>query len=569
MALHREDRLVEAEAAYLAILGERPDEPEPLQLVGLLYQQCGQTDRAIQFLQRANELMPNSHTILHNLAVSLGEGGQLEAAVEHFERVLRLQPDYALAWKNSGVILQRLGRIEEAAQHFERAVALDPDVPGAHSSLLFLLNHLSGREPQAVFEEHRRWAAHVEATVPAHPPTFDHDPGHDRDPDRRLRIGYLSPDLQTHSVGFFIEPLIEAHGRGAIEVTCYASVEQPDAVTARIRANADRWRDIWGVPDERVAELIREDGIDILVDLAGHTKRNRLRVMALRPAPVQVTYLGYPNTTGLEVVDFRITDTWADPPGTTEHLHTEELVRLPGGFLSYRPPDGAPEPVLEPSRNRGEVTFGSFNKALKVSPETLDTWAQILERVPGSRLLLKSDTFSHESGRAAFTKRLEALGIDADRVELLPARLTLEEHLTLYERIDIGLDPFPYNGTTTTCEAMWMGVPVVTLAGEVHAGRVGVSLLTAVGLEDLIAATVDDYVEIAAGLAADRARIGALRHELRDRMRRSPLCDATSTATELEHAYRALWRRWCASHSSISEKSDLSDRRTNPSHVAA
>ena len=542
--LHRAGRLVEAEAAYLRALQANASNVDALQLTGALYQQAGHNDRAGQFLRRADQLDPNSPETVHNLAVSLGELGQLEESARRFEQALALAPDYALAWKNSGIILQRLGRLDEAIEHFRRAFQLDSDVPGAHSALLFCLNHSSKASPESVFAEHRRWGQHHERQLPA-AARHENRP----DPDRRLRIGYLSPDFQRHAVAQFVMPLMEFHDRERFELTAYANVEHPDAVTERFRSLADRWQDIWQLPDDAAAALIRADEIDILVDLAGHTKRQRLLVAARRPAPVQITYVGYPNTTGLDAIDYRLTDRWADPPGMTEHLYTEELLRLPGGFLCYQPPDEAPDPVSREDRPAGLVTFGSFNKALKLTTETLELWGRLLREVPGASLLLKSDTFSTDGGRRTFGRRLSQLGIPQSRVELLPATKSADEHLRLYSRVDIALDPTPYNGTTTTCEALWMGVPVIALVGKTHASRVGLSIMHAIGLPEFATESPAAYMRAASELAADAPRRAALRVELRARMRASTLCDGERTTREIEAAYRSTWQRWCADQS--------------------
>jgi predicted O-linked N-acetylglucosamine transferase (SPINDLY family) len=294
-----------------------------------------------------------------------------------------------------------------------------------------------------------------------------------------------------------------------------------------------------------VAENIREDGIDILVDLAGHTFGHRLLVFARKPAPVQVTWLGYPNTTGMTAMDYRVTDAWVDPPGDGDARHTETLVRLSRGFLCYQPlPDSPPVSEL-PSRATGYITFGCFNNSAKISTPVLDAWSEILKAVPGSRLLLKARQLRDPSLRRHFERELQKRGVDPQRVEMLGRIESKFGHLDLYGRVDIGLDPFPYNGTTTTCEALWMGVPVVVLAGDRHAGRVGVSLLTSVNLTELIAETVPEYQRIAVELALNSERLAAYRSGMRERMRQSPLLDAAGFTHAMESAYRDMWRRWC------------------------
>ena len=366
-----------------------------------------------------------------------------------------------------------------------------------------------------------------------------------RDVGRRLKIGYLSPDFRQHSVAYFIEPLLKAHDRQAVEVFCYAEVMRPDTVTAHLQGLADHWLMTVGLSDDELAERIGTDGIDILVDLAGHTANNRLRVFARKPAPVQVTWLGYPNTTGLEAIDYRLVDAMTDPAGEADAWASETLVRLEGGFHCYSGLKGAPEPGVPPCLSAGTVTFGSFNNPAKVSAATFDAWAKLLCRLPQARLLLKGKPFADAGTRALFLARLGKRGVAAERVELMAWLPDAAAHLAVYHRVDIALDPFPYNGTTTTCEALWMGVPVVTLRGDRHAGRVGASLLSQIGLPDLIANSVEEYVEIAVALASDPARLMDLRRSLRARIAASPLCDGRAFARKIEAAFRTMWQHWC------------------------
>jgi protein O-GlcNAc transferase len=328
-------------------------------------------------------------------------------------------------------------------------------------------------------------------------------------------------------------------------VFCYAEVRAPDARTERFKGYADHWVSTVGMPDEAVAECIRRDGIDVLMDVAGHTANNRLPVFARKPAPVQMTWLGYPNTTGLQTIDYRLVDAVTDPEGEADALASEALVRLPGGFLCYDAPNDAPLPGPPPSLTTGVVTFGSFNNPAKMSASTLDAWAKLLTRIPLAHLLLKGKPFTDAAARALYLDRLDERGVAPERIELV-GWLPDEDHLAHYGRVDVALDPFPYNGTTTTCEALWMGVPVVTLRGDRHVGRVGASLLTQIGMSNLIADSVEAYVETAVALAGDPARLSELRHSLRPRMAASPLCDAPAFARKIEHAHRTMWQRWCA-----------------------
>jgi predicted O-linked N-acetylglucosamine transferase (SPINDLY family) len=346
-------------------------------------------------------------------------------------------------------------------------------------------------------------------------------------------------------VGTFIEPILANHDHAAFEVVCYCDVPRPDAVTQRLRAFADQWHSIIGMTDEQLAGKIRQDGIDILVDLAGHTADNRLRTLARKPAPVQVTYIGYPDTTGLRAVDYRITDGDADPPGLTEQYHTESLIRLPGPFPCYSAPAEAPQANALPALSGGGVTFGSFNNFAKVTAHALALWARILDQVPGSRLLLKAASLGDLAVRQRVQEFFAGKAVSPQRLELLGREPSTRGHLSHYHRIDIALDTFPYCGTTTTCEALWMGVPVVSLAGSTHVARVGTSLLNSVGLAELSAHDEADYVRIACRLAGDLEKLAAMRITLRQRMQRSPLMDGPRLTRELEKVYREMWAEYC------------------------
>lgn len=376
---------------------------------------------------------------------------------------------------------------------------------------------------------------------------------------RRLRVGYVSPDFRQHSVAYFIEPVIAEHDRQRFEVYCYSDVARPDPVTERFKALADHWHDVSADSDETLARRIRGDGIDLLVDLDGHAAGNRLPVFAQKPAPVQMTYLGYPATTGLPEMDYRITDGVADPLESVDSASSEIRVRLPNGFLCYRPSDAAP-PVAAANKDGGTITFGSFNELPKVSPEVVRSWSRILEQLPGSTLLLKAAALGDPATRTRVKRRFEAAGVSSGRIELLGRTATLEEHLALYARVDVALDTFPYNGTTTTCEALYMGVPVVTLEGAAHAGRVGASLLSVLQLTELVAASEDDYVDTAVALATDAERRVTFHATLRDRLRSSALCDSRSFVPSLEAIYLDCWSRWCESAGRSRDEVDLRPR---------
>ena len=527
-----------AVACYARALVLRPDFAEAHFNLGNVLRVQGSLDQAVASYERALELKP-SHAPAHcNLGEVLCQLGQLARATAHCKQALELEPDDALAHSNLGNALTGQGQIDQALVHYRRALVLKPDFAAANSNLLLALNYACDQDPVAVRNAHQDYARRWEAPEAERRPV----PADDHPSDRRLRIGYLSSDFRRHSVAHFIEPVLALHDHDRFEVFCYFNHPRSDDRTQRLRGYASCWRDIYSLPDEFVVRQIRADRIDILVDLNGHTALNRLQVFACKPAPVQVTWLGYPNTTGLSSMDYRITDGFADPPGMTEHLHSERLVRLPESFSCYQPPDDAPAVSELPALTRGYVNFGSFNNLAKINPRVMELWARILHSVPDSRLTLKNLNLGEEPVRQSICATFERLGVEPSRLKLLGPDASLQDHLGRYGGIDIGLDPFPYNGATTTCEALWMGVPVVTLAGTTHAGRVGVSQLSNLGLNELIAGTPDEYVAIATRLAGAPEHLRSLRAELRARLAASPLTDARRFTAHLERAFVQMGR---------------------------
>ena len=541
-ALNDQGRPDEAFDAYRAALALAPDDAVVHSNLGtaLIYQ--GKLDEAEAAFRQALALAPDFADAHNNLGNALRDKRQWRDAVAAYRSALALAPDFAAAHNNLGGALKDQGRLAEAIAAYRASIAHKPDFTAAHSNLVFSMNYDAAATQQTIFAESLAWHATHAASLGRRAAGHANAP----DPERRLRVGYVSPDFREHSVAYFLEPLIAAHDRAAFEVFCYAHVARPDQRTERFRGLADTWRSTVGMTDADLATAVRADGIDILVDLAGHTGGNRLLAFARRPAPLQLSWLGYPNTTGTEAIDARLTDAIADPPGSGDALHSETLVRLPNGFLCYAPPADAPAIGGPPARSAGHVTFGSFNALAKITPAVVAAWARILLGAPGSRMVMKSGPLADQATRARYLELFAAAGVDAGRVDLRAWIEARTGHLGAYQAIDIALDPFPYNGTTTTCEALWMGVPVVTLAGDRHAGRVGASLLTRIGLAELVAETTDGYVETAVRLAGDLDGLPARRLALRDRMMLSPLCDAAGFARDVEAAYRAMWRRWCA-----------------------
>jgi predicted O-linked N-acetylglucosamine transferase (SPINDLY family) len=605
--LHKAGQLAEAEAAYWAFLERNPSDKaalyglavtvrktgRPQQAVELLkrllqsapqfedgyndliivLRELGRFDEAIAVAQQAVLVAPASPKAHINLGIVLGDVLRFSDAIACYREGIRLAPHLAEGHCNLGLALLKLTRLDEAAEALREAARRDPtavqvhmnlghtllglgEVEGAcatyrkgmeadprhanvHANLLLAMHYLPEIDAQKTGKEHRKWAErHAESLRDEWMPFIN-----DRNPERPLRIGYVSSDFRRHSVWYFFIPLLERRNRRMFTTFCYFNFPMSDDLTERVRTSCDGWREVVGMRDEELARLIRFDEIDILLDLSGHTSGNRLRTFARKPSPIQVTYLGYPNTTGMTAMDYRLTDGLVDPPGKTELLHTEKLWRLPTCAWCYQPVERAPE--IKP-RSDGPIVFGCFNAQMKMNRKDIAAWAEILRRVPDSRLLLKSAGAGQASARRKIFAQLEAEGISPEKVETVGMVAEPIEHLRTYHRVDIALDTFPYGGTTTTCEAMWMGVPVVTLAGETHVSRVGVSLLTNVGLSELVARDAEEYVAIAVGLANDGERLAKLRSELRGRMTLSSLMDGKRFTGEFEDACRLMWRRWCA-----------------------
>jgi predicted O-linked N-acetylglucosamine transferase (SPINDLY family) len=526
-----------AVACYRRALELKPDFAEAHHNLGSVLTDLGKAGEALAYSRRALELKPDFAEARNILGIALSELGRPDDAVACYRRALELKPDFAEAQNNLGNALVDQGNADEALACYRRALQLRPDYVMAHSNLVYTQLFCPGYDAQSLDEEHRRWSRqHAEPLERFIQPHLN-----DRSPARRLRIGYLSPDFRLHPVGRFALPLLESHDHESFQVFCYASVLDPDGITERCRAQADVWRDVFRLSDEQVAHAIRQDQVDILVDLTMHMANNRLLVFARKPAPVQVTYLAYCGTTGLGTMDYRLTDPYLDPPGRDERFYCEQSVRLRETYWCYRPPIETPPVNALPALEAGQVRFGSLNNFCKVTPPVLATWSRLLQAVPGSRLLLHAHAGSH---RDRIRTLLAEQGISAQRLEFVDSLPTLE-YFDVYRRIDMALDPFPYGGGTTTCDALWMGVPVVSLAGQTAVGRGGVSILSNIGLPELIAETPEQYVRIAVELAQDLSRLSRLRATLRDRMQASPLMDAPRFARNVEAAYRDMWERWC------------------------
>ncbi len=574
VAHHQAGRLREAEAVYRGILDLDPQYPDAHHLLGVIAYQRGNYDEAERRIRRAIETGGDNHIFYSNLGNALFEAGrladgleaydtavrlkpdfamghynrgnvlkeqgELDAAVAAYQEAIRLQPDYAEAYNNMGNTLKDLVRVEETLDCYRRALEIRPGYARAHTNMLLTLHYLPDVSPSELKAEHDRYEAHHARPLASRIRPHGNPP----DPEKRLRVGFVSADFCRHPVSYFLLPYLMAHDPSAVEIFCYDQREQSDAVTETLKEKADAWRVIQRMSDEAAAERIRADGIDILVDLSGHTARNRLLVFARKPAPVQATWLGYPDTTGMSAMDYLICDRWVAPPGA-EGWFSETLLRLPGGYLCYAPLECAPDVGPLPAREAGHLTFGCLNNLPKVTTATINVWAELLRAIPDARLILKSRPLEYESVRRRYRDLLEGAGISADRVEMIGYTPSTADHLAIYNRIDIALDPLGYNGTTTTCEALYMGVPVVSLAGPNFAARQGVSILSAAGLTDWIAESETDYLNKALRWERNLDDLADLRRSLRQRMIRSPLCNGKRLARELETAFREIWRTWC------------------------
>ncbi|HEX3499912.1 MAG TPA: tetratricopeptide repeat protein [Stellaceae bacterium] len=527
----------ELAAACLGKAAERKKDDAGLSLqLAQALTALGRTDEAVSALQRVLRLKPKLLAAQLLLGANFGRLGQADAAIAHFRRALQIDPACAEAHVNLGSALLLKGSLVPAVEHYRRALALAPENLALHANFVPSLNYLPEATNATIAAAAQAWGR----LVPRHGRSAWRGAA---DPERRLRIGYISADLGDHPVAYFLESVLAAADRAMFEITCYSNRRDEDATSARLRRSVDHWRPIHGHGDESIATAIRQDGIDILVDLSGHTAGNRLAVFADRPAPVQCSWLGYFGTTGLAEIDYIIADRFAIPPGE-EGFYSEAICRLPDSYLCFTPPPDI-RPAAQTQTVERPVTFGCFNNILKINPAVVAAWSAILAAVPDSRLLLKTRQLDDPALGRALAEQFAAHGIAGERI-CCAGGAPRAALLAAYGDVDIALDPFPYGGGTTTIEALWMGVPVISLRGDRFTARVGDSILTTAGLPELVAGSVAGYVARASALARDRSGLAALRAGLRDRLAASPLCDAPRFARNLEAAYRRMWRDRCS-----------------------
>jgi protein O-GlcNAc transferase len=599
-------RLPEAARIYQGILGKNPNQPDALHLLGSVAVMTGQAEKGIDLIGRAIAINPSAAGYHNGMGIALATLGRNEEAIAAQRRAIELNPKLFNAWHNLGSVLAAEGRYEEAVESFkvavqlkpadanvrnglgvalllskrideaisefeevrrlspnlvtvymhlgtaylecamhdeamacfDKALALEPPTANRLSTKIFAMHYQPGVDSAAILKVARQWDELVSAPLPR----LVSSHADDRTADRKLRIGYVSPDFRDHPVGRSILPLLVNHDRGEFEIFCYSNAAREDSTTAKLRACDVVWRNIHRESDDRAAEMIRGDKIDVLVDLALHTVGHRLAVFARKPAPVQMSYLGYCSTTGMGAMDYRVTDGFIDPAGVDLGVYSERTIRLPRNYLGYVAAGEAPDVSPLPCLDGGDVTFGCLNKFAKCSADALEVWGRILQSVPKSRLIIHASDGKHLD-RAR--ERFERAGVVASRVEFI-GKQDWPAYMRTYGRIDIGLDPFPYNGGVTTCEALSMGVPVITRSGDTGVGRVGRSILSNVGLSELIAQSRDEYVGLAVGLANDFDRLKRLRAELRARLVDSPMMDGAQLTQDIEAAYRDAWREYCA-----------------------
>lgn len=567
---YKEKRIEDAKKFFLEVLKHDPNNALAYKIVGLIALVSKDFSGALTYLEKACKLNSTDATVFYHYGCVLQRLGKLHDAVRQYEKALELDPDnlaalnsastlmkyqgsISLAIKTAnqaislnpsgldpyiviGSCLKDHGRISEAISYYRQVLAKQPDHLIAGSNLLLCLNY-SNLDSARIFQEHVLWEQHNRTTI--QPQNYVQGPF---DPDKKpLRVGYVSADFRSHSVSYFIWSILENHDQTKVKTICYSDVAHPDYITAHLKKNVTLWRNTYDLKDSELLQVIRDDAIDILVDLAGHAGNQRLFLFFNRLAPVQITYCGYPNTTGLSTIDYRLTDNQADPVGS-ESYYSEKLVHLNPCFLCYRPSQQSPPVADLPAIKNKYITFGSFNHLPKVNETVVKLWSQILKDLPQSKLMLKTRSFNDQAVRDYYTELFAQNGIESKRLILEQYVAAPEEHLHCYDRIDIALDPFPYNGTTTTCESLLMGVPVITLAGNRHSGRVGKSLLSAIGLTGMVAKDPNNYHALALYLASDINRLANLRKGLRTALLRSPICNAQTFTINLELAYRTMWQ---------------------------
>jgi predicted O-linked N-acetylglucosamine transferase (SPINDLY family) len=538
--LHQLGQFNKSYELCLNVLKSEPDSLAAIELVITMLMRAKQFSQASNLLEKAIHYSPSQSEFYYLLSSVRKAQYRIEDAIACLNKTIEINSNFIEAYINRANALGLQGMVDEAISDYRNALKLNPDFDLAHMNLLFMLNFSTTYSEHDISKEHKLFGKHLESQ-------FDVDASSLNKINcnkEKLRIGYISSDFYTHSVSYYIHPVLSNHNHSHFEIFGYYTNTIADKFTERISGLCDNWKNVAGYDDQSLENLIRGDEIDILVDLSGYTANSRVQLFARKPAPVQITWLGYPNTTGLRRIDYRLTDAIADPEDSgADNQYSEQLYRLPKNFSVYQPPDPCPNVADLPCTRSGVVTFGSFNNFSKTNPLVIELWSSVLNQIPKSRLLLKNHALVDISMRKRVHDAFFKHGITADRVMLRGRDQDVSSHLSQYAQVDIGLDPFPYNGTTTTCEALWMGVPVITLAGSSHRARVGTSLLTTIGRKEWIAENKSDYIAIAKNLVNDLEALKKTRLRLRNDIAESPLTDAKGFTFTLENAYRDIWEK--------------------------
>ncbi len=524
---------------YRKALALAPDNMRAHNNLAIILCLMGAHEDAVNSANTALSLNPDSPEVYNNLANALSKLGRLEAAAEALKQALHYRPDDAETHSNLARVLLLQGKVKDAFASHRRTLELQPDLSRAHSLLLYTMNYSLEFSRDEIFKAHIDWSEKHEQSI-KQPRTHSNT----AEPERRLRIGYVSPDFRGHSVAFFFEPILKNHDHKAFEVFCYSDTLNSDQTTERMKSLSSHWRHCCGLADTDAAQMIIDDQIDILIDLAGHTDNNRMTLFASQPAPVQVSYLGYPNTTGLESIQYLITDNHCDPAPEADAYYSEKLCRLPHTFFCYQAPENCPPVSTTPALKNAYITFASFNNLAKIGEEVVKLWSDVLKAVPDSKLLVQCLSLNDPATRTHFEQLFSAHEIDTDRIEFSAAK-DLNTYLSGHADVDIILDTFPWNGHTVSCHALWMGVPVITLAGNRHSSRMGVSILSNLDLNNCIAYSETEFIAAATTLSQDIQQLQSLRQELRPRMQASKLCNGGDVTQQLEQQYRRMWRQWC------------------------
>lgn len=496
--------------------------------LGVVQHRLGRYKEAQKIYEEILDKEPDNISILNNLCAIKLLFGKLSEAKDLAKKTISIKPSYIDPYINLGNILKDSGNINEAIEVYEKALTIDPQNKVALSNLLLAI-HYSTKSNDYIYNKHLEWDNTQN----------DLNENYNISIKQKINIGYISGDFRKHSVSYFIEPILANHDKNIFNIFCYSDVINPDPVTIKLKHYSDTWRPIYKLNNKELRTIIKKDNIDILIDLSGHTASTRLELFAHRSAPIQITYCGYPDTTGLSNMDYRITDNIADPEGS-DKFYTEKLIRMKKCFLCYRPAKDTPKIIPTPAIENGYITFGSFNHLSKLSDETIELWSKLLIKNKNFHLILKAKQFTDEKVKDTIINKFVKHGVAFNNIKLISHVSGHKEHLACYNQIDIALDPFPYNGTTTTCEALWMGVPVISLYGYNHAGRVGGSLLTNIGLKSLVTKDEESFIKTALFLSDDINRLNSLRMGLRQTLINSPLCDAKNFANELEEVFKSL-----------------------------